>query len=241
MTLAGRTRAAFIRAIAKQSHAAIGTLAIEFERSGAAGYTRADRAASLVGGMFNDLGPEEASRRLIEIAPALLKDLTDWEGKIDDAGVALVEALRLEGLAWHEGKLLPATPAPAALEQQLSLLEQQLRGAGFDEALAHYRQAADNLASANHEAANGQTRSFLESLFKGLCKKRLNRDVTDANAALQQLRNSGWLDDKEWNHFRYFWGDVQDNGPHAGLTTADEALFRFHMATAVGRYLITKG
>ena len=38
--------------------------------------------------------------------------------------------------------------------------------------------------------------------------------------------------------FRYFWGGIQDKGPHTGLTTHDEALYRLHVGTAIGHYLV---
>ena len=94
--------------------------------------------------------------------------------------------------------------------------------------------------SENHESANGQVRSFLESLLLQLCRAETGRDFDDAAAALQHLRNVSWLDTGEWNHFRSFWADIQDNGPHRGLSDPEEALFRFHFATAVARYLLTK-
>jgi hypothetical protein len=231
-----RTRAALIRLVARESHAEISTLAVEVGLDQAAGYTRHDRAAALVTTLFNQMTPEEASHRALDVIRRILSTSNPHGIEHKD----MLDALALDGLAFDNGKILPATPEPAALQKELSLLEIQLQAGGFGVALAHYQQAADNLAAGNHEAANGQTRSFIESLFIALCSKKTGTAMNEASAALQHLRNNNWLDNGEWNHLRYFWADIQDNGPHHGLTTAEEALFRFHYATAVARYLLSK-
>lgn len=102
----------------------------------------------------------------------------------------------------RDERLVPATPEPAASQTQLSVLQAELKSGGDDEALAHYQKAANNVVAGQHEAADGQTRSFLESLFIALCSNRTERAFGDAPAALQHLRNKDWLDDKEWNHLR---------------------------------------
>jgi hypothetical protein len=48
------------------------------------------------------------------------------------------------------------------------------------------------------------------------------------------------LDEEEWTILRALRMDAQDNGPHAGLTDAEEARFRLHTASAAGRYLLSK-
>src|SRR5262245_32912295 len=39
----------------------------------------------------------------------------------------LLQALRLDGFEWHDGKLIPTTPQPAALAKELSQLERNLQ------------------------------------------------------------------------------------------------------------------
>jgi hypothetical protein len=115
-----------------------------------------------------------------------------------------------------------------------------LQELGLNVALIHYQQAIENFVKGNAEAANSQVRPFLENLFLSLCQVHTVREFTDASAALQHLRNKRWLDDGEWNHLRHFWADIQDNGPHQGLSNSEEALFRTQVATAVARYLLAK-
>ena len=98
----------------------------------------------------------------------------------------------------------------------------------------------DNFTDANFEACNGQLRSFLEDLTIGVARRRGQQQQAKPLAALDHLQRAGVLDREEWNVFRALWSAAQDNGPHAGLTDAEEARFRLHTATAAGRYLLKK-
>jgi hypothetical protein len=153
---------------------------------------------------------------------------------------ALTAALKLDGFELVDDSLVVTTPEPAALAPHISLLEYELGQRQLKVASEHYRQAVDNFTRANFEAANGQTRSFLENLFITLCEQRCGTKCTNPNAALQHLRDKGQIDGGEWNNFRAFWNDIQDNGPHQGLSADHEALYRLHVATAIARYLLQK-
>jgi hypothetical protein len=234
--ISNRTRATLVRVLSKQSAAEIGTLALEIGLGDkATGYTKHDQALALVGALFHEYQGEEAYHQGIILAEGLFRSLS-----IDSEEASeLASALALDGLAYIDGRLIPTTPGVVTVDEQISVLERQLVAQGFDEAAKHYQQSIASFVAGHHEAANGQVRSFLESLFLGL-SSRVGKEMQDASAALQHLRNVRWLDDGEWNHLRYFWNDIQDNGPHSGLTTPEEALFRLHYATAVARYLLTK-
>lgn len=111
---------------------------------------------------------------------------------------------------------------------------------GFNVAATHYRQAVDNFTDGNFEACNGQLRSFQEDLVREAARRHGQQQTAGVDVCLQHLRNSGRLDAEEWNIFRSLWNGIQNNGPHAGLTTEEEARFRLHMLTAAGRYLLIK-
>jgi hypothetical protein len=136
---------------------------------------------------------------------------------------------------WAGDQLVPSDPGAAPLAPELTALEQELNQLGLNVAATHYRQAVDNCADGNFEACNGQLRSFLEDLIKGAAQRRGQQQEAGPDAALQHLRNAGVLDSEEWAIFRALWHGTQDNGPHAGLTDAEEARFRMHSATAAGR------
>ncbi len=157
-----------------------------------------------------------------------------------DNSPSLHEALRLDGFVLQSGHLVPSEPALVALAPETSALEEALQAQQLDVAFQHYRQAVNNFTNEQLEACNGQLRSFLEALCIDLGRRLTNHNVDNALAALQRLHNEEHLDQSEYNMFRYFWGGIQDKGPHAGLTTHDEALYRLHVGTAIGRYLVKK-
>ncbi len=236
MAISGKTKAALIRAVASQDNSEISLLAIEVGLEGRAeGRNRRERCMSLVRAIETDFEPHDALKLLLELAEQRLKSYSEWEFERNNDAVALRRALELDGYAFDGQRLLPAVPGAVTLEQEISLLEASLCNLGLNVALTHYQQAVENFVRNNSEAANGQVRPFLEDIFLTLCHQQTGRQFKDASAALQHLRNTGWLDDGEWNHLRQFWADIQDNGPHRCLSDADEALFRLQVATAIAR------
>jgi len=193
------------------------------------------RAHALVLGVWEHGANEnESEASLREIAGRLLSAQgPEWW---DDSLQALAAALSLDGLEYIEGHLLPSTAGAVAITPLISALEEALEG-GFPVAANHYRQAVDNYVDGNHEAANGQLRSFLESLFIQASNAHGGQSG-NAPAALQYLRQGGHLDDDEWQLLRGLWAAVQDNGPHHGMTSPEEALLRLHFGTSASRYLI---
>lgn len=241
MTISGKTKAALIRTLASRGHSDISLLAIELGLDGrTVGGNRLDRCMSLVEAIETEREPQEAVKVLLDLAEDGLRAYSEWNFENDSDAMALRRALVLDGYAFDGERLVPAVPGAVALEQQISLLEAKLLELGLTVALTHYQQAVENFVKGNAEAANSQVRPFLENLFLSLCQHQTGREFTDASAALQHLRNKGWLDGGEWNHLRHFWADIQDNGPHQGLSNSEEALFRVQVATAVARYLLAK-
>ncbi len=152
----------------------------------------------------------------------------------------LVASLGVDGFEWAGNHLVPSNPGPAPLAPELTALEQEIIQLGLNVAATHYRQAVENFADGNFEASNGQLRSFLEDLIKGAALRRGQQQEASPDTALEYLRNGGVLDGQEFGMFRALWHGTQDNGPHAGLTDAEEARFRMHSVTAAGRYLVKK-
>lgn len=153
---------------------------------------------------------------------------------------ALVASLEVDGFEFRDHRLVATTPGPAALAPEISALEADMQSRGFAVAAQHYRQAVDNFTDGNFEAANGQLRAAFEDFVPRVCAALLNTNPDNPTAALQQLRNANRLDNAEFHTFKSFWDGIQDNGPHAGLTSPDEALYRLHSGTAIARYLLKK-
>ena len=178
---------------------------------------------------------EDPNRIVIEIIERLFAN-----EYYRDNSPSLHQALRLDGFVFQNGHLVHGEPGPVALAPETSALEDALQIQQLNVAFQHYRQAVESFTDDRLEACNGQVRSFLEALFIEIGTRLTNHNLDNANAALQRLRDGEHLDQAEWNMFRHFWSGVQDNGPHAGLTNHDEALYRLHASTAIGRYLVKK-
>ena len=179
-------------------------------------------------------------RRAEETIISLLEYLFRERGNFLSDDRQIIAALRLDGFQRDGERLIATTPAPAALAPELSALETRLAELGWAAGSAHYGQAHQSYVDERWEAANGQMRSFLESLFIELGNAIAGSTRDNAPAALQDLRNAGRLDETEYNMVRSFWNDIQDNGPHQGLSGEQEALFRLHVGTALARYLLHK-
>ena len=199
-----------------------------------------DRSLALVRGLVHkkDEG-YDSDKAIVEVIEKVLLTPIYRAPETKQTEVQLLAALRIDGFDVSNGNLIPTTPAPVQLAPEISWLESKLESSMFDVSLKHYRQALDSFVAGNYEASNGQIRSFIEDLFIEITKTATKKIHHDASAALQHLRNKGCIDDAQWNYLRYFWSEIQDNGPHHGLTDEEEALFRVHVATATGRYLLT--
>ncbi|MCA9469863.1 MAG: hypothetical protein KC643_31065 [Nitrospira sp.] len=141
----------------------------------------------------------------------------------------------------NENRLLPTSPGPASIAPQLSKLEQNLDRLGLSIARTHYQQAYKNFTDGQYEACNGQIRPFVENLIPEVCKSVTGAEFeNNPPAALQNLRQNSKIDHNEEGIFKNFWSHIQDRGPHQGLTTESDALYRLHMSTAIARYLMEK-
>jgi hypothetical protein len=240
MPFSRRTLAALARFLdCRLSHQQIGNLAFELDVE-APGGTKLERCTNLIKALESPVPPTDSNKVILEllyryVAPldkASLETLPEIPG--------LVAALRLDGYEIQNQKILPTTPQPAALAPQISALEAALQVRNLAVAARHYSQACDNLTAGNFEAANGQIRSYLENLFITLAYETLGTSFSDAGAALQHMKDREILDPPLWNTLRGIWAVCQTNGPHHGLSDAEEAIFRLHMATAVGRYILIR-
>ncbi len=152
----------------------------------------------------------------------------------------LLDSMRADGYDVVDHRLVAATPDPAAIAPEISLLEQDLEARGLDVARRHYQQAVNSYVDGRLEASNGQLRSFLDDLTQSLTLEATGRRPNDTRAAADQLRNAHVLDGDESRLVAGLAGLSNSRGAHAGLTDPEEAAFRLHMTTAVARYLLAR-
>jgi hypothetical protein len=230
-----RTLVALSRALSDINHAPLGTLFFEYRleaRDPGGGMNQ--RALEFVKALEDSFPADEVDRICLEIATRVIR-----ERPLGHNTQYLLAALKLEGFEYEDGRLIPATPGAVNIATEISILESELQHRQYNVASAHYRQAVDSFVDGRCEASNGQIRAFMEDLFVSLAQSNTGSTSQEPRAALDSLRDDSCIDSKQWNLFRGYWDDIQDNGPHRGLSDREEALFRLHMGTALARYLLS--
>jgi len=242
-TFSDKTFAALARSLAHEiySHSEFDLLFVEHgvEQFNTGGNLQV-RALRLLTGIREKYGVEKADQIFVELIEQFLNRFQPQRLENSDSIQRLLAALQADEFEYQGDRLVPTTPGPVSLAPQISALEMALDHRGFQTALTHFRQATDNFSDGNWEACNGQIRSYLEDLFLRLCEAQTGKYFRDPSGALQHLRDVEKLDPQEWNISRSLWNAIQTNGPHSGLSYQEEARFRLHQSTALGRYLMDK-
>ena len=123
----------------------------------------------------------------------------------------------------------------------------------FQTTKGHLKQAISNHSSGDWASANGQIRTFFESLLKDISKKILpdNPCNTAASAIslLSKSSNPPFLK-KELNEVSSnrrtnsfidgFWNRLHPEGNHPGLSSEEDSTFRYHISIVMGRYLLDR-
>jgi hypothetical protein len=143
-----------------------------------------------------------------------------------------------------EFQLLPTDAAPVPLGPEISALESEMASQGYDVALRHYRQAVDNFANHQYEAANGQLRTTLEDLVTRIARRHgyVGRGKAgEGGNAINYLVSNGHLPEREGGQLlQGIWNITHERGSHPGRSDADEARFRMVLVTAVARFLLRR-
>ncbi|MCE2463363.1 MAG: hypothetical protein J4F46_05550, partial [Dehalococcoidia bacterium] len=103
-------------------------------------------------------------------------------------------------------------------------------------------QATDNSAHGNWEAANGQVRSFMESLCNGIAAKLHTGEGTPpfGGHARKFLEGHGFLSKDESELLKAFFQILHTSGAHAGTSSEDDCHRRRLMAAALSNYYLER-
>lgn len=200
-------------------------------------------------------GGKEAQQALLNFTRLLLERATRNPLKIPEWLGDLREALLADGyeirafnqwdkmVSSSDYQILPTDAGPVPLNAEISALEAELRGRGYDEALNHYQQAVDAFARHDYEAANGQLRTALEDLVMRLAEDHTSyarpARAGDGTNAINQLTQAPALAEADGgNMLKGLWGMSHTRGSHPGRSNADETRFRLHAITATARLLL---
>jgi hypothetical protein len=156
-------------------------------------------------------------------------------------------------ISWDEqgrATLRAALPAELELPAIDDEVHQLLKHFQFQTPLGHLDQAIEAHTRGDWAAANGQLRTFLESLFDGIAQhiKGLNatRNLTSENRRAL-LANIGFLatDRNEWsqdgkNYINGLFKMLHTEGSHPGLSDEDHCTFRLHVVLVTARTFLRR-
>ncbi|MBI4234232.1 MAG: hypothetical protein HY686_07320 [Chloroflexi bacterium] len=152
-------------------------------------------------------------------------------------------ALRADGFDLNKGRVAPYPSPSVNVAQEEGVLEKRLREKGFDVALNHLRQAVDNSARAQWEAANASIGSFLESLCEEIAAKLYTDPGSPptGGGARQYLAAHAFIDRNEADLLRCFFQVLHSSGGrHAGTSSEDDSHRRRLIAVALANYYLER-
>jgi hypothetical protein len=157
-------------------------------------------------------------------------------------------------IAWDEGARSPVLRAALPSELKVPAVDdevhQLLKDFQFRTPLGHLVQAVEAHTRGDWAAANGQLRTFLESLFDDFARhikgpEAVEHLTSENRRAL--LGEIGFLaaDRKEWtkdgkNYINGLFKMLHTEGSHAGLSNEDHSTFRLHVTLVTARTFLRR-
>ena len=150
-------------------------------------------------------------------------------------------ALRADGLDLVEGRVVPFLSPAVDPAREQGILESRLDEYGFTVARNLLNQAVDNAAHGNWEAANSQTRSFLEALCGEVAGKPcVGGESPTRGDARKHLEETGFLNQQESKLLSALFVVLSGEGAHPGTSSEDDCHRRRLMAFAMANYYLER-
>lgn len=146
-------------------------------------------------------------------------------------------------------KLVPAMPVELGGQEAEDEIRSLLGKMVFATSLGHLDQALDAHTRGNWASANGQLRTFLESLVEEIaCFIGVdNAETVTPENHRADLADAGFLscERKEWtadgkNYLNGLFKMLHSEGSHAGLSDAEHSTFRLHVVLVTARMLLRR-
>jgi len=130
---------------------------------------------------------------------------------------------------------------PSTGPQLPSQLSQSLDYFNFAVTKNHLTQAVNNVQRNQWESANGDLRSFLESLCEEIAGHNVAAEgpPPTRGQARQYLVNSGFLTADQGALLQAFFAVLQPGGGHAGASTESDCNCRFAIAVALANFYLS--
>lgn len=167
----------------------------------------------------------------------------------------LVNSLKRDGYTINNGSVVSLLPEELIEDNVENELFRLLDEFAFNTAKGHLEQAIDNHSNGNWAGANGQFRTFMESLLVSISNHLIpTRSCSGLADAIQWLANPEMLNpvllSEELNEvpsqncnkpfINGLWKRLHPTGSHPGLSDEEDSTFRYHTLIVFARYLLKR-
>jgi hypothetical protein len=172
---------------------------------------------------------------------------------IDNFSPALINSLKRDGYIVQDGELRTTLPQSMQLAQKEDELHLLLDKNGFSVAKGHLDQAVAAHTRGDWASANGQLRTYVESLFDSIA--RAIEPVAAAQESSSHQRREllarldpPFFDDSlnEWviggsgGFVQGFWRRLNPQGSHPGLSDEEDSTFRLHLVVLTTHHFLVR-
>lgn len=170
---------------------------------------------------------------------------------LEDQLPDFVNSLKRDGYIIQNGKLKKMLPDAVHLPEKEDELTYLLNKFEFDIAKGHLEQAISAHTRGQWASANGQLRSFIESLFDSILRKIDSNSTQTGYNAFEKLAilPSPFLltESNEWKKgnngcgfLHGFWNMLHPNGSHPGLSDKEESTFRLQFVILTASHYLKR-
>lgn len=263
MTIFSRTT--IIEAVSlldNQPHSTIDRLIIRFgleeSLSGSRQKYPKDKVNAVSSYLIKHQNRQEANNHdlTFKVIEFLTQDIPDIDednsyGELQDQYDKLRNSLSRDGFRVKAGKLKTILPENFELAKKECELELFLKNSNFIIARGHFEQAIDAHTRGDWAAANGQLRTFVESLFDEIANKVVCDPILSSGHARREALAKAdppffmeslneWEIGNKGGFVQGFWRRLHPDGPHPGLSDKEDSTFRLHLVVLVAHHFLKR-
>ena len=207
---------------------------------------------SRLGKVFHPLAHDDADKSELdnawELCNEVVSDLLDsgrWSGYSEQNQrfyESFRESLRIDGADLVEGRIVSFLSPSVEPGLEQSVLESRLKQYGFGTASNHLNHALDLASNSKWEPANGEVRSFLESICEAIAAKIYSGSGKSPvrGDARKFLAEQGFLNDRESKLLYSLFQVLHGEGGHAGTSSSADCHRRRLMAVSMANYYLER-
>lgn len=188
---------------------------------------------------------------IVEKAASMVPEPSPWSSPVadNDPKEIFKRALSQDGFVITEGALKRALPENVGLREAEDEITMLLEKHGFGTAREHLRQAYIGHADGSWASANGQLRSFLESVFDEIAVKidPSAANIAGGHSRRAKLSSLGFLhrDLNEWSddgkgYVNGLMNRLHPHGSHPGVSDDEDSTFRLHTVLIAARLFLRR-